>query len=77
MVLTFFKKNKDFYEKFNKKDGFVCYSNNETIAQYTIADTIDSPVVGEMIRVEDNIYKVFSTIVNYEKKEMSVVVEEF
>lgn len=77
MVLTFFKKNKEFYERFNEEDSFVCHSNNEIIAQYTIADTIDSPVVGEMIRVEDNIYKVFSTIVNYEKKEMSVVVEEF
>ncbi len=77
MVLTFCRKNKNFYEKFSKEDSFVYPSDNEVIAQYTIIETIDRPIVGDVVRVKGNMYKLFHTMVDYDKKEIFAVVEEF
>ena len=77
MVLTFCKKNKDFYEKFSKEDSFIYPSDDEVLARYTIMEAVERPVVGEMIYVKGNMYKVFHTMVDYDKKEIFTVVEKF
>ena len=77
MVLTFCKKNKKFYEEFSKEDSFIYPSDDEVIAQYTITEAIDRPIVGDVVRVKGNMYKVFHTMADYDKKEIFAVVESF
>mgnify|MGYP003329632311 CR=1 FL=1 len=44
MIITFCKKNEEFYEKYNEYGDFIYPSDKEIIAQYTSIDIIDSKV---------------------------------
>lgn len=77
MILTFCEKNEDFYERYNKKDSFIYPSDEDVIARYTVTDAIDRPVVGDLVKVRGSMYKIFHTMVDYDRKEAFAVVETF
>lgn len=74
MVLTFCKKQ-DFYKRYDKENSFIYPSDDEVIARYTIMDVIDRPVVGDLVRVRGDMYKVFHMMVDYDNKEIFAVVD--
>lgn len=75
MILTFCEKN-EFYERYSKEDSFIYPSDDEVIARYTIMDAIDRPIVGDLVKVRGDIYKVFHMMVDYDGKEIFVVVDK-
>lgn len=76
MIITFCKKNEEFYKEYNEYDDFIYPSEKEIIAQYTSIDIIDRPCVGDSVRVKGEIYKVFKILADYDRKEIIVVVEK-
>ena len=76
MVLTFCKKS-EFYERFSREDSFIYPTDEEVIARYTIMEIIDRPIIGDLVKVRGHMYKVFHTMVDYDKKEVFAVVDDF
>ena len=72
MVMTFYKKN----DLWDRDDiDWVDPHETEEIVQYIGNDIIDRPFIGDIVVAKDKLLKVYKTIVNYNKKELQVIVE--
>ena len=76
MMLTFCKKNEEFYEKYDKEYSFVYPSDEDIIAEYTIMEAIDRPIVGDLVKVRGSFYKVYRTMVDYDMKTVFAVIND-
>jgi hypothetical protein len=72
MVMTFYRKN----DLWDREDiDWVDPHETEEIVQYMGDDIIDRPFIGDIVVAKDKLLKVYKTIVNYNKKELQVIVE--
>mgnify|MGYP003294988471 CR=1 FL=1 len=73
MILGFYRKNK----LWDKKDvDFVYPRDDELICSYSTYETFDRPFVGDLVILGERLYKVFKTMVDYDNKEIYIIVEE-
>lgn len=77
MVLAFYKKNEEFYKKHSKEDCFLYPSDRDMIAEYTIMEAIDKPLIGDLVTIKGGIYKVFQMMTDYDEKTVFAIVEVF
>lgn len=73
MLMTFYRKNNLW-----DRDGIDWVDPHETekIVEYVGNDIIDRPFVGDIVIAKDKLLRVYKTMVNYNKKELQVIVEE-
>ena len=75
MIIIFLDKNKLPY-----KDGytFVCpiTDDDAIVRQYFSIDNLNVPSAGDMVIILGKFYKVFSTVFDYDEKNVYVTVEE-
>ena len=75
MIIVFCDKNKLPY----KEDYTFVYPNldsDEIVRQYFSIDNLSTPSAGDMVVILGKLYRVFSTVFDYDKKTIYVTVEE-
>lgn len=72
MILSFYNKNK----LWGREDiDFAYPTEDDLIRSYASTEVFDRPFVGDIV-ILDDLYKVFKTVADYNKKEIYVIVEK-
>lgn len=72
MMMAFYSKN----NLWDKEDvDWVDPHETEKIVEYAGNEIIDRPFVGDIVIAKDKLLRVYKTMMNYNKKELQVIVE--